>query len=862
MADKTAVFREAQRFLSKGQVDKAIKAWQQYVDQHPDGNIFNTIGDLYLKSGNRSQAVEYFHRAAEYFKDEGFITKALALYKKILNIDKLDPQALFFIGRLNEEKGLVTDAIKYYLASIDAYVKHGAGDELVPICEKIIDLAPANISLRVKLADYLQKEGYLEESAREYFDIGRLSEEKGDLEKAREYYEKSLGLNPQQEDLYRVLSDLYLSLGLLEEAKDLLSRAAEVSPDNRELRVLYADLLLKSGDATGAKDVLLDIISASPEGDGDKVVIEANRLLGDIHLKEGDGRTAWERYRIVVDDCLDRGAQEEAVRILKEFRDVVPHEVSRRLIEIYTDLGRKEDLFEEYTALAELKAAEEDFEEALSLYLEAKKISPDSEAVLAKIAELEDKLGIASLEETEEKATDEKLVDVDIFLRYGLLDEAVDILERLKFEEPENIEVHKRLKTVYHELNDKEGVVTECLILARIHEKEGRIEQKEQVLKEAFEVDPEDPRLLELSGTAGEVSTAPSLEREFEGAGVVGLDDVTEPPLTEPEPPTEQEPVAGRSIEDFEEELSEAGFYARQGLFDEALSIYNRVLEVLPDNQDILGKIAEIREKVAPGEAPSEVLQEGPPPEEPAAAVGESGTPAEDLAGVDIGGVSGEPAGEIPSESLRGDEAPEEIPDSVSEGLTPESGPVGGDLVSEEPVEENVPEPSLDNEVLEIFEEFKKGISEELEETDSETHYNLGIAYKEMGLIDDAIKEFQTARRDPNRRVQAASMLGHCFMEKKLYSLAINALQEALDNIVQKDEAYWNTKYYLAEAYEKNDDLKRALDLYIDIYGWDSKFRDIGEKVNTLKEKVAHESSAAAVTEDAFKQRKDRISYL
>ncbi len=818
MTDKSAVFREAQRFLSKGQIDRAIYVWQQYVGQNPDGNIYNTIGDLCLKSGNRSQAIEYFHKAAEYFKDEGFVTKALALYKKILNIDSLDPKALFFIGRLNEERGLITDAIKYYLASIDAYIKLGIRDELIPICEKIINLAPSNLSLRVKLAEYLQKEGYVDEAAKEYFDVGRISEEKGDVDKAKEYYERSFELCPRQEAIYRRLTDFYVSLGLMEKAKELLAKGIELYPDNVQIQLLYSDLLLKEGDLDTAKDMLLKILSAYPAGSGDEIAVEASRLLGDIYLKEGQKELAWRTYKTVLDDYLERGLYEEAAEFLKNFRDIAPLECSEKLIGIYNELGKEDELFDELLKLAEIQSGQGALEDAFTTYIEAKKVRPDSEVVLSRIADMEEKLGIAFPSESEEKATDEKLVDVDIFLRYGLLDEAVDILEKLKVEEPENMEVHKRLKNIYLELNDKEGAVTECLVLARIHEREGRIEQREQALKEAFEIDPEDPRLLELSGATEEVSASPSPDSAFEEAGILTFEDESEAPEAGAEMTGVSETsVASPSIEDFKDDISEAEFYLRQGLYQEALSAYARVLEAFPDNEEIAAKVSDIKSRLSAAEPPAATEQED-----------ESMTFSEDIP-----------------------------PDIASE-----SGPVTGGFITEEPVEEDVPEPSLDSEVLEIFEEFKKGVSEELEDEDSETHYNLGIAYKEMGLIDDAIKEFQTARRDPNRKVQAASMLGLCFMEKKLYPLAIDALREALRNIEDREEGYWSTKFELAEAYEKNNDIERALELYVEIYGWDSKFRNIGEKVTALKEMLGVDKSEAAVIEDTFKQGKDRISYL
>ena len=80
-------------------------------------------------------------------------------------------------------------------------------------------------------------------------------------------------------------------------------------------------------------------------------------------------------------------------------------------------------------------------------------------------------------------------------------------------------------------------------------------------------------------------------------------------------------------------------------------------------------------------------------------------------------------------------------------------------------VEEAAAEPAAtdlgDTGLADIFKEFKKGVDKQLGKEDYDTRYNLGIAYKEMGLIDEAIAEFQLAAKDENRMLECSSMLGH-----------------------------------------------------------------------------------------------------
>ncbi len=86
MSDKSSLVKEAQKYLARGQIEKAIGEWEKLAREYPDGNAYNTVGDLYLKKGDTTNAVESFHKAASFFQQEGFALKALALYKKILNL--------------------------------------------------------------------------------------------------------------------------------------------------------------------------------------------------------------------------------------------------------------------------------------------------------------------------------------------------------------------------------------------------------------------------------------------------------------------------------------------------------------------------------------------------------------------------------------------------------------------------------------------------------------------------------------------------------------------------------------------------------------------------------------------------------
>ena len=139
-----------------------------------------------------------------------------------------------------------------------------------------------------------------------------------------------------------------------------------------------------------------------------------------------------------------------------------------------------------------------------------------------------------------------------------------------------------------------------------------------------------------------------------------------------------------------------------------------------------------------------------------------------------------------------------------------------------------------DDSLADIFREFQKGVEKQLGKEDYETRYNLGIAYKEMGLVDEAISEFQLAAKDEARLLECASMLGICFVEKGLPKLAVKWFEKGLAAPGRSEEEYQALRYDLACALELSGESARAIALFTDLYGQDAKFRDVAEKVRRL----------------------------
>jgi tetratricopeptide (TPR) repeat protein len=194
--------------------------------------------------------------------------------------------------------------------------------------------------------------------------------------------------------------------------------------------------------------------------------------------------------------------------------------------------------------------------------------------------------------------------------------------------------------------------------------------------------------------------------------------------------------------------------------------------------------------------------------------------------------------------------APEAAPEPA-----PEPDPAGGDafdLASElgglfgaQPAvaAEAPPAPGTgtdlgDASLSDIFREFQKGVDKQLGKEDYETRYNLGIAYKEMGLVDEAIAEFQLAAKDEGRLLECASMLGICFVEKGMPKLAVKWFEKGLSAPGRTEDEYKGIRYDLADAREQAEELTEAVALFEEVFGQDASFRDVPQRIERLREKI------------------------
>jgi tetratricopeptide (TPR) repeat protein len=148
----------------------------------------------------------------------------------------------------------------------------------------------------------------------------------------------------------------------------------------------------------------------------------------------------------------------------------------------------------------------------------------------------------------------------------------------------------------------------------------------------------------------------------------------------------------------------------------------------------------------------------------------------------------------------------------------------------------SAPEPTGDEDAdfQLLLQRFKEGVAEAVGDDDHESHYDLGVAYKEMGLVDDAIAEFQKALRSRQHRLRSYEALGQCFVEQRNYQVAVTVMHRALQEPGVDEEQLVGVLYLLGYATEALQRWPEAKSYYERVVATDITFRDVAARLAAL----------------------------
>ena len=458
------------------------------------------------------------------------------------------------------------------------------------------------------------------------------------------------------------------------------------------------------------------------------------------------------------------------------------------------------------------------------------------------------------------------MTDIDLFANYGMPDQALEKAQEVIAKAPNHREMNEKLLDLYLGASNDPGVAEIAQKLEGIYRQIGNTGRADELAemaskygaKAAPEAAPaaaaEDAQIVTADVVAeAEAAAAPGgsaeLDLTAEWASMVTEEAAPEAetaPAAAPEPAAP--PAKAAPVFSAKEASDEIDFYLSQGLADQATAALANYERDFPGEPALAG----LRAKIEAAAAPAEAAPEPPPAPEPEPAPAEA---VEATASTDEGqsfDLVLEPQPEAQEAEAGGDffsDLVGELDETLAGHPGLEQAPAGsGELVAESPAAPApaAPEAEVTEEdtgaLADILNDFKQDLGDVEEEVeDVETHYNLGIAYKEMGLYEEAISEFQKSvkaaekQKDYRHVVQSCILLALCFRERGMAKVAITWYERALKIPGLDDEADMAIRYDMAEALEESGEKKQALDTFMEVYGANVDYRNVGERIRDLQ---------------------------
>lgn len=749
--DKAKVLKAAEKFLSQGKINPAIKEYRQIVDNDPDDlTTLNMLGDLYVRAGKKEEAVLCFDRIAEHFGAQDFHLKAIAMYRKIERLRPRDPGIAYKLAELYATQGLVHDARAQYLVVADAYTRSGDNKRTLDVLHKIADLDPNNTEIRLKLADGYVKENMRREAAEAFVQAANRLHQTNSYDKALDAYSKALQLVRDDRDALRGMLETHIARGTADEAAEVLERAVEGKEDDEELVSMLARAYLEAEDPRGAEKATALLMAQ------DSAHYTQYLPVTRLYLKAGEVDETIRILSTIIERMLAGREERELLEIVNQVLDRNPDHVAalRMLVRIHWWQRDMDALRASLERLAESAEASELVDEERYALTQLVRLAPDEQRYL-------DRLNLLG----------------------GLQDDAPEDFPRP--EEPQSSDVPEF--ETFAVVQDQDEI-------------EQPVEPMAAAVSEEFET------FETFESNAGSTFSDPTASFADLNEETVVATDVTAEVSVDGGGDD-----AGRLANMMKQELESVDFYIAQGYSDIAVDTLEMLERQFGSHPDIQAR----RDKLA-------------------AAGGQR--VAEEAAVFEFGGVEEVPVAEVEEATIAFDDsgyaalAGEPIPGEVYEA---QSKPAAKASVAS----------GIDAGLAELFEEFRAAEEGDDVGEDFETHYNMGTAYKEMDLIDEAIQEFQTAAGlvkpgdGTSRFLQCCNLLGHCFIQKGMPEAAVSWFRKGLSAPGHSEDEYQALRYELGAAYEQLGDYKQAREFYTEVYGVDVSYREVADKLSQLKGK-------------------------
>lgn len=831
--DRDKILQTAQKHVDKKRFDKALAEYRKLVAEDPsDVRTLLKVGDLHLKLDQHEDAITTYEQVGNYYYREGFSVKAIAVYKQIRGIIRrhaphLEGRYGHIVPRLAEiytQLGLTSDALAAYDEVATRLRGEGRERDALDIFKKVVELDPQNPIAHLRVADSRARLGDMDKAIERFGEAAEIMVKLGRLEDAIKVLERLLEY--RRDPLYaRRAAQLYLERGGPNDGMAALTKLqVAFKNDPKDLETL--EMLAVAFDAINQPNKAVEVLK------------EAARVANEA----GDEA----RFSRFLDTLLSRAPEDTLVVKLDKSRRAE----ANRTADVEVEVLEPEFVEENIEEVFELEDGE------VETHHESAEIPPEEPEVAAR----------RLLYEAERQRT------------AGQLDAAIrlvrDGLRNLGSSRP----LRERLSDLLLEAGDQHGATTEKLILAQELANEGVVEDAVRTLDEVLLLQPGNPDAIQMRTNLGyPLQTEQGIEDltlnqplqsyDVESGGVAealhrsrhnsspampALDDPFVPTNTGAHPQTVDptagytdpnaahhaqpqaaphapaahydrpsgydhapysqpysQPVVSQTGQSLDEgALDQAEVLAEQGRYDEARAILYQQLQALPNHPLVLDRLADLDAMAAHATASHSGDYSRP-----------SHAPYS----------SQHPPSSYPQGGY--DQVPQSQQRMGQQHVPPHAHVSRG-------------QQAWGNEVDSLLDQVRQGVASQVDEGDAATHYDLGVAYQEMGLQQDAISELMLASRDPARECVCLSMVGTIQLQMGDYEAALDALHRALNTQYKTRDQELAVGYEIANTYDAMQMPEQALQYFEWLAQVDPNYSDPRGSIYDRIQRLRTESGA------------------
>lgn len=794
--DRAKITEVAQKYLAKGQYDKAIAEYQRLVQHDPnDMRTLIKIADLYARKGSTREAIDTYARVAALYTKQGYDRQTLAIYKTILGLDPASTVHAMNLAKANARLGLTRDALTTYEGIAQQMESRGQLEDAASVYQSMIALDSTYVPALVLYAEVLNKLGrsgeaiaYLQQAADGLYHTGRLDE----------YVRVAERILFHRADDFLALRGLAKAYLLRGDAKRALGKLQQCYKQNRSDLVtleLLAETFLFLGQnakALSVYDEVLRLLREQRNPSEELRIIERmlqldpsnqelTRRLGELQPvpEPVGGEEPLAQVESIPPEMLDDLEELEDLDEQEDLKDYRSHTGSA-----VDEPDEEEFATDDKTAFSPPQQfAERDFEEPNTGSIPnvvATVPLPEHAPSFGQAPASSGSVGLTGLTGLAVPAAqiERLLAECDVYMRYGLKTKVLEQLQKILESDPYHIQARERFANVLLELGHSIEAIREMFILADVCSRE-QPQLVPNILQQILQIDPENQRAQELLDT---YQSAPTTTHDSSHGKnyPAHKTDVSSPP-------------AYHSLEDL---LDDFELYLSQGFFQRALDAVSAGLRTWPDHPLLQDKLFEVQEALG-STGPLE-------PRDP------SGAPAS--------------------------------PHDRERNASALSRPA---LAHEEQhrLSSLVAELRLGVEAEVQAQAQKEGQDAE-QERDGDSDFDLGIAYLEMGLLDEAIAAFRKSMVLPRKACAAHTMVGACYRAKKQPFEAIGEFKKGL--LVAHKEPHEETALYyeLGQVYQELNDLKEAIFYFEKAQRRDPNYRDLPTRIPALRRQLETQSDA------------------